>query len=32
MMKDFYKLNSGYGKIGNIFSIALNQYTDFLKE
>ena len=32
MMKEFYKSNSGYGKIGNIFSVALNQYTDFLKE
>ena len=32
MMREFYKSNSGYGKIGNIFSIALNQFTDILKE
>jgi hypothetical protein len=32
LIRDFYKYNAGYGKIGNIFSIALNQYTDFLKE
>lgn len=24
IIKEFYKANSGYGKIGNIFSIALN--------
>ena len=31
-IKDLYKAQSGYGKIGNIFSVALNQYTEFLKE
>jgi len=32
MIKEFYKSQSGYGKIGNIFSLGLNQYTEFLKD
>ena len=32
LMREVYRANAGYGKIGNIFSIALNQYTDVLKE
>ena len=32
IIKEFYKRNSGYGRIGNIFSVALNSYTEFLKD
>ena len=32
MIKEYYKVESGYGMIGGTFSIALNQYTDFVKE
>jgi hypothetical protein len=32
IIKEFYKGQAGYGKIGNIFSVALNQYTEFLKD
>lgn len=32
MIKEFYKVQSGYGRIGIIFSVALNQFTEFIKE
>ena len=32
LIKEFYKLHAGYGRIGNIFSVGLNQFTEFLKE
>eukprot|EP00347_Sterkiella_histriomuscorum_P020671 403336916 len=32
MIKEHYKIQSGFGMIGTIFSVALNQYTEFLKE
>ena len=32
MIKEFFKVESGYGKIGIIFSMALNQFTEFLKD
>ena len=32
MIKEYYKKHTGYGKIGNILALGLNQYTEFLKE
>ena len=32
MIKEFYKVQAGFGMIGTIFSVALNQYTEFVKE
>lgn len=32
LIKEHYKIQAGYGMQGTIFSVALNQYTDFLKE
>ena len=32
IIKEHYKIQAGYGMLGNVFSVALNQYTDFIKE
>ncbi|CDW85718.1 UNKNOWN [Stylonychia lemnae] len=32
LIKEQYKIQAGFGMIGNIFSVALNQYTEFIKE
>ena len=31
-IKEHYKIQAGFGMIGNVFSVALNQYTEFIKE
>lgn len=32
MIKEAYKIQAGFGMLGTIFSIALNTYTDFIKD
>jgi len=32
MIKEAYKIYAGYGMVGGIFSVALNTYTDFVKD